>query len=411
MIAESAVVRSVTVCQCVILLENSAAQALPVSLMPCGDRPFLAWVMREMQRFGVEEFVLLTERCSQAVTSAIGELRSFLPKSARIVISHAPSRCGTGGALHHARQYLHERFLLCRGEALFSCNLARFLAAASTGHWLLLRPVEEAGQQAEICLQGVEGTIISLHRDSGRYEEAGLVSTGICLFEASVFEILTETCSLERDVLPILARSGVLRGLSLTGEFHDVGDVADPDVALEMAGRKLPRSLRRPAVFLDRDGVINRDFGWVGTRERFEWEPGVREAIARITDGGYHVFIVTNQSGIARGFYSEDDLLRLMDWVIDVIREEGGTVDDWRYCPMHPEAEIEQYRGVSEDRKPGPGMIVDLLKRWELDPARCVLFGDQPSDMQAAKAAEVEGVPIGPVSLFDFIVTENVLKI
>ncbi|MBS1104165.1 HAD family hydrolase [Gluconobacter sp. Dm-62] len=184
----------------------------------------------------------------------------------------------------------------------------------------------------------------------------------------------------------------------------------DPE-SLGVAEKEFPQVLRRPAVFLDRDGVINRDFGWVGTRERFEWEAGAREAIARITESGYHVFIVTNQSGVARGFYSEDDLLQLMDWVIDVIRDDGGTVDDWRYCPMHPDAKIEQYRGSSINRKPAPGMIVDLLQRWELDPARCVLFGDQPSDMQAARAAGVRGVPIGPDSLADLVSEMDIFSI
>ncbi|MBS1033965.1 HAD family hydrolase [Gluconobacter cerinus] len=187
--------------------------------------------------------------------------------------------------------------------------------------------------------------------------------------------------------------------MELTGYFRDIGLPDD----LAAAGHELPAVLRRPAVFLDRDGVINRDLGWVGTRERFEWEPGVLDTISRITESGHHVFIVTNQSGVARGLYSEHDLQSLMGWVIGTVRVHGGTIDDWRYCPIHPEAVVERYRGTSPDRKPEPGMILDLLRRWELDPERCVMFGDQPSDMQAASAAGLEGVRVGPSGLADLI--------
>jgi D-glycero-D-manno-heptose 1,7-bisphosphate phosphatase len=153
-----------------------------------------------------------------------------------------------------------------------------------------------------------------------------------------------------------------------------------------------PKSAQgRSALFLDRDGTINVDHGYVGTRERFEWIPGAREAVRLATAAGWLVFIVTNQSGVARGYYDEAAVVALHDWVIEEIRRAGGTIDDVRYCPMHPEATIAQYRGVSDWRKPAPGMILDLIRAWQLDPANCVMVGDQPSDMEAAAAAGIAG--------------------
>ncbi len=393
---------SVTVHQCVILLEDPVSGALPLSLTLCGDRPFLAWVMREMQRFGVEEFVVLTAHGSVDILTAIENLGSFLPKPATTVTSVIPPGMGTGGALRHVRSCLHERFFLCPANTLFSCNLAHFLKVARNGHWMLLRSAASRDQQTEILL-GEEGSV-SFPQSPEAAGQSVQFSTGLCLFDAAICEILTETCSLERDVLPKLAKNGTLRGVSLAGDFYSSAS----DSGLEKILEEMSLRLRRAAVFLDRDGVINQDFGWVGTRERFEWEPGAREAVARMTDNGHHVFIVTNQSGIARGFYSESDLETLMDWVIDSIREYGGTVDDWRYCPMHPDARIARYRGHSADRKPGAGMLLDLLQRWELDPARCVLFGDQPTDMQAAQAAGVRGIMVGPDSLAVLVPEEGV---
>ncbi|MBS0993777.1 HAD-IIIA family hydrolase [Gluconobacter cerinus] len=308
--------------------------------------------------------------------------------------------------LHHARQHLQECFLFCYGEVLFSGNLARFLTHAGQGNWALLR-VDDSDDQESLACSGEDDEKVapSLLTTQHSYPAAPEKS-GIFLFDHSIFPYLTAACSPEQDVLPALLKNGVLKGLSVPG---DVWDVRRPEDCAK-AKTHLPTTLLRPAVFLDRDGVINHDHGWVGTRDRFEWEPDVLKTIAKITDSGHHVFIVTNQSGIARGLYTEDHLEQLMSWVIDTIREHGGTVDDWRYCPMHPEAVVDRYRGQSPNRKPSPGMILDLSSRWELDPARCVMFGDQTSDIQAAEAAGIEGIRVGPLLLYELASQMNAFQ-
>ena len=161
--------------------------------------------------------------------------------------------------------------------------------------------------------------------------------------------------------------------------------------------------LARPALFLDRDGVINVDHGHVGTRERFEWVPGAREAIAHATALGWHVFVVTNQAGVARGFYTEKDVAALHGWMVDEVRAAGGNIDDIRYCPYHPEAPLAEYRRVSDWRKPGSGMILDLLRAWELNAGNCLLVGDQMTDLQAAEAAGVRALQFPGGDLLDFV--------
>jgi D-glycero-D-manno-heptose 1,7-bisphosphate phosphatase len=152
------------------------------------------------------------------------------------------------------------------------------------------------------------------------------------------------------------------------------------------------------AAFLDRDGVINEDFGYVGSIDRFEFKEGIFELLKLLQDLGYELFIVTNQSGIARGYYSESDFLKLMDWVKEKLKKEKIKIKDIAFCPHHPDI-----TGECECRKPKPGMILDLAKRYSIDLKNSIMIGDSDSDMEACKKACLKKCYKVESSLFDII--------
>jgi D,D-heptose 1,7-bisphosphate phosphatase len=388
-------VTTATVTQCAVLVGGLGSRlgaltaSKPKPLLPCGGQPFLYWLMREFLRFGVTDFLLLTGHLSAEVEQAATEIRAVLPRPCRITLSEEPHRAGTGGAVFHAMDLLQERFLLCNGDSLFDFNLAHLLADAAvdspevTGR-IVLRHLTDASRFGVVATEGDRVTGFQERPPAGM---SGTINGGIYLFNRSLLPHLRPVCSLEADVLPALARIGCLRATLGTGYFRDIGIPED----LARAQTEIPALLKRRALFLDRDGVLNIDHGHVGSHDRFEWVEGAREAVRYATGAGWHVFVVTNQSGVARGHYDEVAVRNLLGWVAEQTRIARGTIDDMRYCPYHPEATIETYRQQHPWRKPMPGMLLDLVDRWGLDPSGAVMIGDQETDMRAAEAAGIKG--------------------
>jgi D-glycero-D-manno-heptose 1,7-bisphosphate phosphatase len=155
------------------------------------------------------------------------------------------------------------------------------------------------------------------------------------------------------------------------------------------AFRSIPVTQRVPAIFLDRDGTINIDHGYVHEIDDFQFIDGVIDACRELKSMGFALVLVTNQSGIARGKFSEDQFMRLTEWMDWSMADRDVDLDGIYFCPHHPEAVIEEYRQVCDCRKPQPGMLLQAQKELNIDLAASYMVGDKIEDMQAAAAAGV----------------------
>ncbi len=314
-------IRPATLHQCVILADGLAGAngVAPNPLLAVGGRPFLAWQMREMLRFGVDDFLILSPRLDPALQNEVFAASDALPKRVTLRFATHPEGTGTGGALHHAGAHLAERFLLCDGASLFDCNIAALLAGfASDPSDSLARIVVRESPGGGLAL---DGDRVIAWRSNAPDGATGLASAGIMALDRRICAHLSASCALEHDLLAPMAEAGALRATVQHGWFADLRVPAD----LAHARRELAACMDRPALFLDRDGVLNVDHGYVGSQDRWEWVTGAREAVAAATAHGWHVFIVTNQAGIARGLYGEPEMGALQVWVADELRRAGGA--------------------------------------------------------------------------------------
>ena len=152
------------------------------------------------------------------------------------------------------------------------------------------------------------------------------------------------------------------------------------------------------AVFLDRDGVINDDFGYVSKIEDFKFKEGIFELLELLQNKGFTLFIITNQSGIARGYYTKEDFLKLTDFMLKELEKREIFIKEVAYCPCHPD-----YNESCDCRKPNPKMVLDLAKKYNINLKESILIGDKQSDIEAGKNAGLNKNYLVKSNLFDII--------
>ena len=151
------------------------------------------------------------------------------------------------------------------------------------------------------------------------------------------------------------------------------------------------KKLKVPCLFLDRDGVINIDYGYVHTKEETVYKENLSILLEIAKKKQIMILIITNQSGIARGFFSEEVFVKYMNWLKeDLLKKFGNTFDDYFFCPHHEEAKVTKYKQKCKCRKPKPGLFQIAEKKYNIDLKKSIMIGDNFSDMEAAKKAEVK---------------------
>lgn len=376
---------------------NALTHNCPKPLLPVGGKPFLEVLLWQLERFGFERVLLSAGHLAHQVEAYAAQARTRFAMD--LVVVSEPEPLGTAGAIRHLLPHTSGCFLLMNGDSLFDFNLLDLVPLLDAHPEAIvamsLRRLDDASRFGVVALEGE--AVAGFHERGDA--NGGLVNAGVYLIDGGRLTDLPERGSLEREVLPGLAQAGAVCGRVYDGFFLDIGV---PE-AYAAANTSVTANARRPAVFFDRDGVINVDHGYVGTVDRFEWVEGAVAAVKHVNDRGYFAFLITNQAGVARGFYGEDDVARLHEYLQRELRAAGAHFDSIRYCPHHPDGTVPGYGHACGWRKPEPGMILDLLARWPVDPLHSLVVGDKASDIQAARRAGLVGAQFPGGDLHSFL--------
>ena len=346
---------------------------------------FLDLLLENAARMGFTDLVLLAGHLGDKVEAAYNG-RRVGEATIRVVRESQP--LGTGGALAQASDVLDERFVLLNGDSFFDINLRALTAAplSEGGGRLALRMVDDTARYGSVRLDDMK--ISAFIEKNPELTGPGLINGGIYYLDRAMVDRVAMPSSIESDVFPELVREGRLEGIPFDGYFLDIGL---PET-LAQAQRETAALRVRPAAFLDRDGVLNEDKGYTHKADDLVWVPGAREAIRLLNDRGYRVIVVTNQAGVARGYYEEDAVDAFHAHMQEQLADAGAFVDAFYHCPYHADGKVPAYTVADHpDRKPNPGMILRALNDWQVNRETSFLIGDKPSDMEAARRAGLPG--------------------
>ncbi|ABZ83422.1 d,d-heptose 1,7-bisphosphate phosphatase subfamily, putative [Heliomicrobium modesticaldum Ice1] len=377
---------------------GTLTKKMPKPMMDIGGKPFLELIINNLKRFGIKNILLLVGyRCHDII--------DYFQDGSRwnVIIRYSIERepAGTGGALLLASDKLEDEFLLLNGDTFFDFNILDLLVRVPHGKWefkVALTPSKSSERYGSIIINN-ENRVTSFVEKRTHLKSA-LINSGIYHVRKSILKYIDSIpCSLENHVLPKIVSNEQMYGYIYNGYFVDIGIPCD----LERGRMDLP-DRKRPAAFLDRDGVINYDKGYVHKKEDFNWMQGAIEAIKYLNDIGYYVIVITNQAGVARGYYTEEQLNAFHLWINEQLIEQGGHIDKFYYCPHHPTEGIGPYRIICDCRKPSSGLIIKAMEEFNIDKKTSFLLGDKDTDIIAGKEAQINSFLFTGHNLLDEII-------
>jgi D,D-heptose 1,7-bisphosphate phosphatase len=359
----------------------------PKPMLPVGNVPFLDILLKNIARHGITDVLLLSQHRADVIRAHYA--RNPLP-GVKVTVCEEQGPAGTAGALREAAALLDDVFLLTNGDSLFDLNylaLHQGFDPSTTDFSIALCEVPDVSRYGQVTL-GTDERVVG-YAEKNTSDQPGLISGGVYIVSRRILdEIGSGMVSLETEVVPRLVARGRVTGRAFKGYFIDIGL---PE-SYAQAQVEIPAWDLRPVVFLDRDGTINRDDGYTHRPEDLVFLPHVPEAIRAMNDAGRLVIVISNQAGIARGYYGPEQVDLFHEAINAKLQPFGAHIDAFYYCPHHPEGVVPELTRNCNCRKPGTALFEQACSQWSVDLGRSVMVGDMESDMLAAQNYGLTGI-------------------
>ena len=385
----------------------SVNSEVPKPMIPLAGKPVLEYEIEALKRQGLTDILLIIGYLGDAIRDYFGDGSKVSPVTGEpfgvnieYFVEEKP--LGTAGALFALKDKLTEDFLLLNGDIIFDIDFTRFINAHKAGNGMatIITHPNNHPYDSGIIVADENGKVLNwLHKEDPRTWYRNRVNAGVHILSPKILDKFSfeegEKIDLDRQILKTLIPDGLLY-IYDTPEF--IKDMGTPDrfYLIEndiKSGKVEQKNLqhKQKAVFLDRDGTINKYVGFLRNIDDFELLPGVSEAIKKINESGYLAIVVTNQPVIARGEVTYEDLNEIHNKMETLLGQDGAYLDAIYFCPHHPdsgfEGEVKELKVNCECRKPKPGMLLKAAEDYNIDLSESYMVGDGENDVKAGEAA------------------------
>ncbi len=348
----------------------------PKPMLKFNNKYFLSYIIQFFGKYNFNNIYILTGYRYQIIFQKFHNKKfNFIP----IKCLNEKRTMGTGGALNSLKRVKNlNDFVLVNGDTIFKINpltLIKSKKNKSLGTVALIKKNKSFANNIKLNNLGVKKNLVFFSKIRK------LINGGIYFFNKTIINhIPNNFCSLEDEIIPRLITEKKLNGIVFKNFFLDIGS----SKSLKISPHLLKNNFTKPAVFLDRDGVINHDYGYVYKINRFKIKNNVLKALKFISNKGYYIFIVTNQAGIAKKKFKLSDFEKLHIYLKSKLSNYNVFLDDVKFSPFHPSSKIKKYKINSQYRKPGNLMIKEIFKNWDIDHNKSFMIGDKKTDKLAA---------------------------
>ena len=340
--------------------------------------PFLQYLLNHYSKYSFQNIYILTGYKGYQFNIYNNKITNLIP----IKCIKEKEPLGTGGALFQLKKKIKNNFILVNSDSFIDVDLNFLLKEKfkknEIGRMTLIKNKNYFSNKKLSSLKLYKNSLVDYN--------GNLMNAGIYYFKKEIFKYFyKKKFSLENDLLPILINKKKITGNKIDKYFIDIGTYKN----LYDAQKSFVSVFNKPSVFLDRDGVINVDKGYVHKMKDFSLRKNVLSALKLLNKKKINIFIITNQAGIAKGHFTEDTFLKFQRNVKTYFEKKNIFINDIEYCPYHPKAKILKYKKNSNFRKPGNLMIEKIKKKWGINPKKSYMIGDQKSDLMASKKSNI----------------------
>ncbi len=352
---------------------------IPKPLIRIGKKSIIEIVIEHYLEQGIKKIVVLVgykkEKIIKVLKKKFFDINISFIKEKKLL--------GTGGALRLARKKLDKEFFLANSDTYFKVNLKKIKNLVNKKKFVIVLSLIKASTKGKLSNLRLKKSKVFFSK-----KNINLKNAGVYYINKKIIKYIKKSdSSLEEDVISRLIKKGYVIGKKFpNNNFIDIGTKKD----LNLAKKLIPLWQKNKVVFFDRDGVLNKDTGYVHKSKDFIWLNGAKKAIKYLNNNNYKIIIITNQSGIGRGYYKEKNVVALHRWINKDLKKIKAKIDDFYFCPFHYKNGIGKYKKRSFDRKPNPGMIFKAIKKWNVNKERSFMIGDSLNDKIAAKRANIK---------------------